>query len=154
MVIHQIKKHFLNVFLDSLWFASFIISFIMSLDIKSTSLPSLFFFFFFLQYFYDCDGGGLVAKLCPTLAIPWTVACQAPLSMGFSILESVAISFSRGTSQPRNQTHVSCIAVRCLTDSALRGAPKFSMAILALFFMLTLKISLSYHPHTQSLCLY
>ena len=29
-------------------------------------------------------GGGLVAKLCPTLAIPWTVVCQAPLSMGFS----------------------------------------------------------------------
>ena len=26
----------------------------------------------------------LVAKSCPTLAIPWTVACQAPLSMGFS----------------------------------------------------------------------
>ena len=23
-------------------------------------------------------------KSCPTLAIPWTVACQAPLSMGFS----------------------------------------------------------------------
>ena len=29
-------------------------------------------------------GGGLVAKLCPTLATPWTVAHQAPLSMGFS----------------------------------------------------------------------
>ena len=29
-------------------------------------------------------GGGLVAKLCLTLATPWTVACQAPLSMGFS----------------------------------------------------------------------
>ena len=29
-------------------------------------------------------GGGLVAKLCPTLVTPWTVACQAPLSMGFS----------------------------------------------------------------------
>ena len=28
-------------------------------------------------------GGGLVAKSCPTLAIPWTVACQAPLSTGF-----------------------------------------------------------------------
>ena len=28
-------------------------------------------------------GGGLVAKLCPTLATPWTVAYQAPLSMGF-----------------------------------------------------------------------
>ena len=30
------------------------------------------------------DGGGLVIKSCPTLARPWTVACQAPLSMGFS----------------------------------------------------------------------
>ena len=28
-------------------------------------------------------GGELVAKLCLTLAIPWTVAHQAPLSMGF-----------------------------------------------------------------------
>ena len=29
-------------------------------------------------------GGGLVAKSCPTLATPLTVACQASLSMGFS----------------------------------------------------------------------
>ena len=29
-------------------------------------------------------GRCLVTKLCPTLATPWTVACQAPLSMGFS----------------------------------------------------------------------
>ena len=29
-------------------------------------------------------GGGLVAESCPTLATPWTVACQAPLSVGFS----------------------------------------------------------------------
>ena len=28
--------------------------------------------------------GGLVAKSCLTLVIPWTVACRAPLSMGFS----------------------------------------------------------------------
>ena len=28
--------------------------------------------------------GGLVAKLCPTLVTSWTVAHQAPLSMGFS----------------------------------------------------------------------
>ena len=28
-------------------------------------------------------GGGLVGKSCPTLATPWTVACQVPLSMGF-----------------------------------------------------------------------
>ena len=29
------------------------------------------------------DGGGLVAKLCPTLAIPWTVAHEASLSVEF-----------------------------------------------------------------------
>ena len=29
------------------------------------------------------SGGGLVAKLCLTLASPWTVAHQAPLSKGF-----------------------------------------------------------------------
>ena len=29
-------------------------------------------------------GGGLAAKLCATLATPRTVACQAPLSVGFS----------------------------------------------------------------------
>ena len=31
-----------------------------------------------------CSGGGLVTKSCPTLAVPWTVSRQAPLSMGFS----------------------------------------------------------------------
>ena len=38
----------------------------------------------------------------------WTVACQAPLSMGFfqaRILEWVASSSSRGSSQSRDQTH-------------------------------------------------
>ena len=29
-------------------------------------------------------GGDLVTKACLILATPWTVACQAPLSMGFS----------------------------------------------------------------------
>ena len=32
---------------------------------------------------YICSGAGLVVKLCPTLATLWTVAHQAPLSMGF-----------------------------------------------------------------------
>ena len=30
-----------------------------------------------------CGGGGLVTKSCLTLVTPWTVARQAPLSMGF-----------------------------------------------------------------------
>ena len=29
-------------------------------------------------------GSGSVAKSCPTLVTPWTVALQAPLSVGFS----------------------------------------------------------------------
>ena len=32
----------------------------------------------------NIPGGGLVTKSCPTLGTSWTVACQAPLSMGFS----------------------------------------------------------------------
>ena len=31
-----------------------------------------------------CGDGGLVTKSCLTLVTPWTGACQAPLSMGFS----------------------------------------------------------------------
>ena len=44
---------------------------------------------------------------------PWTVACQAPLSLGSlqaRVLEWVAMPSSRGSSQPRNQTQVSHIA--------------------------------------------
>ena len=46
-------------------------------------------------------------------ATPWTVAHQAPLSMGIlqaRILEWVAIPSSRGSSWPRDQTLVSCIS--------------------------------------------
>ena len=47
----------------------------------------------------------LVTKSSLTLATAWTVARQAPLSIGFPrkearILEGVAISFSRGLSNP------------------------------------------------------
>ena len=37
-------------------------------------------------YIFLCSGGGggLVTQSCPTLATPWTVACQASLPMGFS----------------------------------------------------------------------
>ena len=36
------------------------------------------------QNFPSSLGGDLVTKSCLTLATPWTIACQAPLSMGFS----------------------------------------------------------------------
>ena len=44
-------------------------------------------------------------------ATPWTVAHQAPTVHGFSqtrILVWVATSFSRASSWPRSQTHISC----------------------------------------------
>ena len=43
------------------------------------------------------------------------------------ILEWVAISFSRGSSWPRNQTRVSCIAGRWFTNWAMREAPILSL---------------------------
>ena len=33
---------------------------------------------------FSCMHACLVAQSCPTLVTPWTVACQAPLSMEFS----------------------------------------------------------------------
>ena len=68
----------------------------------------------------------LVTQLCPTLYDPWTVACQAPLSMGIlqaRILEWVAMSSFRGSSQPRDRTQVSRIAGRFFTSWVTREAP-------------------------------
>ena len=69
-----------------------------------------------LRIYTHCGDGGLVAKSCPTLATPCTVACQAPLSMEIlqaRILNWVAISFSSRFSQSWGQTHVFCIC-RCV----------------------------------------
>ena len=57
--------------------------------------------------------------------IPWTVASQAPLSMGIleaRLLEWFAIPFSRGSSRPRDQTEVSRTAGRFFTISVTREA--------------------------------
>ena len=64
--------------------------------------------------------GCLVTKLCPTPVMD----CSLP---GFSvhgilqarILEWVSISFSRGSSRPRDQTQVSCITGRWFTNWAI-----------------------------------
>ena len=66
-------------------------------------------------------------------AIPWTTACQASLSLGFifqaRIVEWVAISFSGGSSWPRDQTWVSCIAGGFFTIWATREALEISSAL-------------------------
>ena len=57
-------------------------------------------------------------------AIPWTVAYQAPPSMGSPGKNTGEgfISFSRRSFQPRDWAQVSCTAGRCFTLSATREA--------------------------------
>ena len=79
-----------------------------------------------------------VAQSCPTLCDP--VDCSPPGSsvhgvLQARILEWVAISFSRGSSEPRNWTHVSLIAGRRFNLWATRANPK-------LFQLLTVENSL------------
>ena len=50
----------------------------------SKRLPSFIFLPLQVKQSHIMCGGSLFAKLCLTLATPWTVACQAPLSWGFS----------------------------------------------------------------------
>ena len=68
-----------------------------------------------------------VAQLCPTLCDP--VDCGPPGSsihgiLQARILEWVAISFSRGSSRPRDRTRMSRIAGRRFNLWATREAPK------------------------------
>ena len=65
-----------------------------------------------------------VAQSCLTLCNPMDYGYQASPSMGFfqtRILEWVAVPFSKGSSQPRDQTQVSCIACRRFTLWATRN---------------------------------
>ena len=67
----------------------------------------------------------LVSQSCPTLCNP--MDCSPPGSSVHEIfqtriLEWVAISFSRGSSQPRDQTQVFCTAGRFFTNWATREA--------------------------------
>ena len=66
----------------------------------------------------------LVAQLSPTLCDP--LDCSPPGSsvrgiLQARILEWIAIPFTRGSSQPRNQTRVSCVASRFSTVCATAG---------------------------------
>ena len=65
-------------------------------------------------------GGGLVAKSCPTLATPWTVAHQAPLSMEFSRQE-----YWSGLPVP---------SLGDLPDPGIKPAPLTSPALASGFF--------------------
>ena len=64
-----------------------------------------------------------VTQSCPTLCDPVDCSLQGSSVHGIfqaRVLEWVAISFSRGSSRPRDQTQVSRIAGRCFTVWAIR----------------------------------
>ena len=67
------------------------------------------------SYIWQSESESEVAQSCPTLCDP--VDCSPPRSsvhgvLQARILEWVAISFSSGSSRPRDRTQVSCIAGR------------------------------------------
>ena len=96
-------------------------------DIYSEPLrkPNLV-YIYICVYVCVCEYGGLVAKLCPTLVAPWTVAFQAPLSLGFSRQEYWSgLPFSSPGDLPNpgiKSNPVFCIAGRFFTNWATREA--------------------------------
>ena len=76
-----------------------------------------------LEYIYPSFVGKVKVKashLCPTLCDP--MDCIVPGILQARILEWVAFPFSRGSSPPRDQTHVSRIAGGFFTSLATREA--------------------------------
>ena len=118
-----------------------------------TWLAVLYSFNLFLIYFWSflilgwkVKSESEVVQSCPTLCNP--VDCSPPGSSFHGIfqariLEWVAISFSRGSSRPRDRTQVSHIAGRCFNLWATREA--LSWVIWAIYVILFLFLLLSYY---------
>ena len=84
--------------------------------------------------------GGLVAKLCLTLATPWTVACQVPLSMGFSRQEYWnGLPFICPGDLPNPEIELGSPALQA--DSLLIKSPGKPIALL-MYFILPLCMAL------------
>ena len=54
-----------------------------SQNLSSDEIFQICYVYLITSFAFDNGGGGLVAKSCPTFVTPWTIALQAPLSMGF-----------------------------------------------------------------------
>ena len=66
-----------------------------------------------------------VAQSCPTLCDPMDYTVQTRI-LQTRILGGIAFPFSKGFSQPRDQTQVSCIASESFTIWETRDAPLFT----------------------------
>ena len=68
-------------------------------------------------------------KSCPTLATPWTVACQAPLSMGFSRQEywsGLPFPSPRNLTDPGIKPRSPAMQAEALTSEP-PGNPKYNI---------------------------
>ena len=72
-----------------------------------------------------CKMKALVAQWCPTLSDPWTEETGSSVHgvLQARILGWVAISFTRGSSWPRDRTQVFCIEGKFFIIWATREAP-------------------------------
>ena len=94
------------------------------------------FIFIVVKYAALC----LVTQSCPTLCDP--MDCSPPSSSVHGILQArilklVAMPSSRGSSQPRNQTQISCIAGRFFTIWVITEAQQYQEPVFLSFYILT-----------------
>ena len=120
----------------------YIFVFVCSLGIESFSWLSYSWHLFqiyniMIQYLYESRES--VSHWCLTLRNP--MYCSLPGSSVHGILQAtildwVAIPFSRGSSWPRNQTGVSCIADRFFTKWATREVHCTSITTVLVFIII------------------
>ena len=79
-------------------------------------------------WYFDLLVKMTVVQSCLTLCNPMAYTVHGILQA--RILEWVAVSFSKGSSQPRDQTQVSHIAVKFFTSWATRSHQKYEFSIL------------------------
>ena len=98
-------------------------------------------------YIYMKNVKVLAAQLCLTICSPMDCSPLGSSVHGIQ-LEWVAMPFSKGSSQPRNRTQVSCIAGRFFTIWGIRKAYIYIYIYIYIYASLVHKIVLS----TFSIC--
>ena len=106
-----------------MWIIMIINNYNLNCHINSKGREIIFFLVVCGFVWWEVLGGdGLVTKSCPTLAISWTIACQAPLSMGFSRWEywgGLPFPSPEDLSDPKIEPVSPALAGRFLTTEQL-----------------------------------
>ena len=113
---------------------------------------------------YTFESESEVAQLCPSLCHPMDCSLPGSSVHGIfqaTILEWAAISFSRGSSQPRDQTQVSRSVGRCFYHLSHQGSQKknytfsnFKLFMLLFLIELSSRHLIKYHTLLMPLLYY